>query len=247
MKKSLRTRAMNEISHGRFLAESDTEKIWGWDTPAGLHRAARRADLILKASGVCQGMKVLEVGCGTGLFTELFSKTGCHILAVDISPELLSKAKERNIPPESVTFLQMPFEESSAMGPFDAVIGSSILHHLDVDPALKKIYSLLGPGGKIAFAEPNMLNPQVYLERRFSHWRIFSYTSPDETAFLRWRISNAFRDVGFTNVRAVPFDWLHPSTPGRLIPLVKIIGSAFERLPLVCEFSGSLIISATKP
>jgi 2-polyprenyl-3-methyl-5-hydroxy-6-metoxy-1,4-benzoquinol methylase len=34
-------------------------------------------------------MIVLEIGCGTGNFTELFAKTGADIIAVDISQELI--------------------------------------------------------------------------------------------------------------------------------------------------------------
>jgi 2-polyprenyl-3-methyl-5-hydroxy-6-metoxy-1,4-benzoquinol methylase len=31
-------------------------------------------------------------------------------------------------------------------GPFDAVIGSSVLHHLEIEEAVPKIYALLKPG-----------------------------------------------------------------------------------------------------
>ena len=34
---------------------------------------------------------------------------------------------------------------------FDAVIGSSVLHHLDIEKALSEIYRVLRPGGVISF------------------------------------------------------------------------------------------------
>ncbi len=244
MRSDLNTRAEHEVSHGRWLAEQDTEKVWGWNTPAGRLRAQRRAQLIVDGARVQRCSRVLEIGCGTGLFTELFAATGARIVSVDISPELLAKARLRNLPVDQVIFLEKRFEDCEVDGPFDAVVGSSILHHLDVDQSIERIKALLKPGGMIGFAEPNMLNPQVYLERRFQHLPMFAYTSPDETAFVRWKLAAKLRAAGFHNVVIEPFDWLHPATPKPLIGAVRFIGTLLEMLPGAREFSGSLTISA---
>lgn len=244
MESDLNTRAEHEVSHGRWLAEQDTEKVWGWNTLAGQFRAQRRAQKIIDAARIQRTDHVLEIGCGTGLFTAMFAATGARIVAVDISPELLAKARLKNLPVEQVTFLEKRFEDCEVDGPFDAIIGSSILHHLDIDPSINRIKALLRRGGRIAFAEPNMLNPQVYLERRFQYLPMFSYTSPDETAFVRWKIAAKLRQSGFYNVLIEPFDWLHPATPQSLIGTVRSIGKLLETIPWAREFSGSLIISA---
>lgn len=237
-------RAEHEISHGRWLAEQDTERIWGWDTPAGRLRAQRRARKIMDAAAVKPSSRVLEIGCGTGLFTAMFADSGARIVAVDISPELLAKARLRNLPANQVTFLEKRFEDCEVDGPFDAVIGSSVLHHLDIDKAIEKIKALVKPGGRIGFAEPNILNPQVFLERRFHYLPIFSYTSPDETAFVRWKLAAKLCRAGFRDITVEPFDWLHPFTPKPLIGAVRTIGTLFEAIPGVREFSGSVAISA---
>ena len=91
-------RAEREIAHGKLLATADTETVWGWGTPAGRRRAKRRASLVATAAKLGPGVRALEVGCGTGTFTELFVQTGATIVAVDISPELLEKAKARGLP-----------------------------------------------------------------------------------------------------------------------------------------------------
>lgn len=236
--------AEREIVHGRRLAEGDTERIWGWGTPAGRFRARRRAELIALSAGLAPGVRALEIGCGTGLFTEMFAQTGADLLAVDISGELLERAKARQIPSDRVRFLQGPFEESVVDGPFDAVIGSSVLHHLDVRIALTRIHALLRPRGRLCLAEPNMLNPQVFLERRFRRW--FPYVSPDETAFVRWRLQRLLAVIGFTQVSITPFDWLHPATPCPLIPVVQRVGRRLEQLPGVREVAGSLLIRCAR-
>jgi 2-polyprenyl-3-methyl-5-hydroxy-6-metoxy-1,4-benzoquinol methylase len=238
-------RAEHEIEHGKWLAAGDTEAIWGWGTPAGQLRARRRGGLVAEAAGLRPGARALEVGCGTGLFTEIFAASGANIIAVDISEELLDKARQRGLPVPRVRFLAKPFEECALDGPFDAVIGSSILHHLDYKAALAKMCRLLRPGGVLAFAEPNYLNPQVWLERNFRQF--FPYTSPDETAFVRWQLRRDLLGAGFEAPRITPFDWLHPSTPRLLIPCVRAIGTVLEYLPLLREFSGSLLITARRP
>jgi SAM-dependent methyltransferase len=235
-------RAQNEIAHGRLLAQGDPEEIWGWGTKAGRLRAERRAALIARGAELQPGVRALEIGCGTGLFTEMFAQTGAQVIAVDISKDLLTRARLRNLPPDRVIFLEKRFEDCQVDGPFDAIIGSSILHHLDIQITLPKIYDLLKPGGIMCFAEPNMMNPQVYLERQCAHWKKFWYVSADETAFFRWQLAGLLTQVGFGDIEITPFDWLHPATPERLIRLIKTLGHLLEWTPLINEFSGSLLI-----
>jgi 2-polyprenyl-3-methyl-5-hydroxy-6-metoxy-1,4-benzoquinol methylase len=238
-------RFKREIQHGQYLAYSETENQWGWGTPAGKKRLRRRAMLIAETSALTKNMTVLEVGCGTGLFTEHFAATGCRITAVDISPDLLERARVRMELFDNVRFELRPFEECQDIGLFDAILGSSVLHHLNLDKALCNMFELLKPGGSIVFAEPNHRNPQVFLERKFR--RFFPYVSADETAFYRHQIYRDLTKAGFSNIRVVPFDWLHPATPAVIIPFVSGVGWLFEKIPFIREFSGSLLLSAIKP
>ena len=240
------TRAAREIAHGRKLIEDDPESTWGWATPAGQRRARRRAQLIVDGARLGPGMRVLEVGCGTGLFTEFFAATGAQIVAVDISPELLERAAARGLPRDRVAFLAKPFEECAVEGPFDAVIGNSILHHLAVDRALRQMTTLLKPGGAIGFAEPNLLNPQILIQKNVPFIKSRLGDSPDETAFVRWRLARLLEQAGFEDIEIVPFDWLHPATPPRLMRVVQRVGGWLERIPVVREFAGSVFIGARR-
>ena len=240
-------RKKHEIEHSQMLSESNTELAWGWDSPAGKIRAIRRAQLIAKQATLGYGLNVLEIGCGTGLFTEMFSQYGSSITALDVSADVLAHARLRGLSPKQVQFINEPIEEYAPDILFDAVIGSSILHHLDVEYALKRIYNLLLPGGKLSLAEPNMLNPQVYLERKLRFLPMFWYISPDEIAFVRWRLKRLMEKVGFESIIIQPFDWLHPSTPRYMINIVSKLGSVVESMPLLREFSGSLLIYGRRP
>lgn len=237
----------NEILHGKRLASNNPEAIWQWASPAGQIRAGRRARLLIQAAGLKPDMKVMEIGCGTGLFTELMAETGAHILAIDVSPDLLEIARQRKLPSDLVEFREMRFEEAPVEEPYDAILGSSVLHHLDMFPALKHMFQLLKPGGSIAFAEPNMLNPQVWLERNIPYIRKKLNVSPDETALVRWRMAQDLAKIGFADIQIRNVDWLHPAIPRFLISIVYKTGLLLERVPVIKEFSGSVLIQARRP
>jgi len=240
----MRKKIQNEIEYGAMLANSGAEDIWGWGTPAGKRRAKRRAGLIINGASLKSSDHVLEIGCGAGMFTELFARSGAHITAVDVSPDLLEIAKKRNLPKKQVEFLEAPYEECETEGPFDAIVGSSVLHHLDIENSLFKIHYMLKKGGYMAFAEPNFLNPQIFIERNFRC--LFNNVSPDETAFVRFKLRKQLLNIGFAEVSIVPFDWLHPLVPAKMIDSIDRLGKIWEKIPLVKEFSGSLCIIAVK-
>ncbi|MFH1744870.1 MAG: methyltransferase domain-containing protein [bacterium] len=235
---------INEIEHGKFIAQKG-EKVWNWSSPAGKIRWERRVSMF-KEFLKNNNKKVLEIGCGTGLFTKEIAGTENEITAIDISSELCEIAKNR-INKKNVVFLvddvcHTKFSNNS----FDFIIGSSVLHHLDVDSALEEFHRLLKPGGQIIFTEPNMLNPQIALQKNIPFLKKMAGDSPDETAFIRWKIEKKMKNFGFINVSAVPFDFLHPSAPVFMVKFLQPIFSFFERVPLLKEIAGSLIIKGEK-
>ena len=238
-------RAENEIAHGKKLLAGGAESIWGWGTPAGQVRAARRARWIIEATGMKPGVRVLEIGCGTGIFTEKFAATGADVTAVDISADLLDVARERL--PESVHLVHAPFEQLPLDQPFDAIVGSSVLHHLEIKPALSHIFNLLKPGGEIGFGEPNMLNPQVMIQKNVPWVKEKMGDSPDETAFFRWQMRYLLHEAGFGHIEITPLDWLHPLTHPGMMEFVEKVGAVLEKVPLVNEVAGSLYIRARRP
>jgi ubiquinone/menaquinone biosynthesis C-methylase UbiE len=130
-------------------------------------------------------MNVLELGCGTGFLTRELAVAGAQVTAIDISPELLEAARS-NCSAANVTFeVQNAYALSYPDESFDLVVGSSILHHLDIGEALRQIYCVLRPGGRMCFTEPNMLNPQIAVQKNVPSIKKRLGDSPDETAFVR--------------------------------------------------------------
>lgn len=233
-------RLHREELHGRWIA-GHGEDVWNWSSPAGRYRLARRVEMFQQFLAGCRG-RVLEVGCGTGLLTRGLAATGCEITAIDISEDLLVVASAR-VCDTNVTFARVnacatPFNDSQ----FSAIVGCSSLHHLEIDTALREFARLLHPGGGIMFTEPNMLNPQIFLQKNIPLLKRLAGDSPDETAFFRHTLAKSLSEAGFCNISIRPFDFLHPGLPGEVIPTARKIAARLETIPVLREFAGSLEI-----
>lgn len=240
------SRLDHELTHGKKLVSEGPESVWNWSSPAGRKRAERRAGYLSKIGRITAGDKVLEIGCGTGLFTrKVHEITGARIMATDISEDLLSIARKGFSKGEFMIAdaMDMPFSP----GEFDAVFGSSILHHLDFEKTLNEILRVLKSDGRMVFAEPNMLNPQIFIQKNVPFIKKALGDSPDETAIVRSKLARLMREIGFVNVRIFPYDFLHPATPAWLIPVVDRLGRAVEKIPLIKEIAGSVMIYGEKP
>jgi len=239
----MQDRISREIQHGRVLAKHGAGEIWNWESPAGKVRWARRLKML--SSHLKPGMTVLELGCGTGSFTRGLARSRADIIAIDVSPELLEIAKT-NCPSNVRYQIQNAYALSYSEGVFDSVVGSSVLHHLEIEKALRDIYRVLKPAGTIYFTEPNMLNPQIAMQKNIPWIKRKLGDSPDETAFFRWPLRRLLEQTGYRDVRIDPFDFLHPKTPVALIDRVNALGRFLEKVPVISEFAGSLYIRAIK-
>jgi SAM-dependent methyltransferase len=240
----MQDRVTKEIRHGRFLAKYGAGEIWNWESPAGKLRWARRVKMLSKHLGA--GMRVLELGCGTGYFTRELARSGADIVAIDISPDLLKIARAncsgRNVHYEIQNASALSYPDAV----FDSVVGSSVLHHLEIEEALREIHRVLKAGGTIYFTEPNMLNPQIGVQKNLPWVKRKLGDSPDETAFFRWPLRRLLEQTGYRAVRIDPFDFLHPKTPVPLVGRLDVLGRFLENVPVISELAGSLYIRAIK-
>ena len=118
----------------------------------------------LQRAGVTRGMRVLDVGIGTGLTARAaidLVGDAALVTGVDPSPGMRAQAKL----PDSVRILsgraeQLPVEGAA----FDVVtLGFALRHVSDIDAALAEFHRVLVPGGRICILE--MTRPQGRLLR----------------------------------------------------------------------------------
>ncbi len=239
-----------EIAHGATVAELG-EAVWNWSSPAGQARLRRRIALFANALGLAAGPKrVLELGCGTGLYTEQMAPRCAELVATDIAEVLLAQARTR-VPARHVRFVAQNLEAVRAADlgpPFDGVYGCSVLHHLDLDVTLPQLRPLLAPGAALAFSEPNLWNPQVRL--MFSRWqwaRRRWATSDTEMAFYAGELERSFEDHGFEVVALFPFDFMHPAIPAGAVAAAERLERFVERVPVMRYLAGSYFVHARVP
>jgi SAM-dependent methyltransferase len=102
-------------------------------------------------------LRVLELGCGTGTWMNLFIKAR-KAVGVDLSPGMIAVAKQKH--PHATFFcadVKSFLEKEIASGnTYDIILSSSFLHHLfDIDEVLDLIAKVLAPQGSyLAIHEP---------------------------------------------------------------------------------------------
>lgn len=109
-------------------------------------------------------LRILEIGCGTGLLTEYLHACWpeAEILATDFAPNMLARAKMRL--GEAVSYHQMDAAAPDVSGPFDVICGNLIMQWLpEPEKVLRNLAGLLAPDGVFAVS--------TLLDGTFAEWK----------------------------------------------------------------------------
>jgi demethylmenaquinone methyltransferase / 2-methoxy-6-polyprenyl-1,4-benzoquinol methylase len=178
--------------------------------------------LTVRAVAPKTGERILDLAAGTGTSSVALAKSGAHVVAADFSAGMIEVGKRKH---PSIEFVQadataLPFKT----GEFDAVTISFGLRNIaDPKKALKEMYRVLKPGGRLVvceFSKPPVAilragynaylkyvmpavvdaassNPQAYsyLAESIADW-------PDQTTLSQWIRGAGFTRVAYRNVTA---------------------------------------------
>jgi ubiquinone/menaquinone biosynthesis C-methylase UbiE len=103
--------------------------------------------------GKVAGLRVLEVGCGSGILTTWLVDEGAAVTAMDVSPAMLDLAR-RSVGDRADLVVAnlaapLPFETDR----FDVVVASLVLHYVrDWTAALRELRRVLSPRGAVVFS-----------------------------------------------------------------------------------------------
>ncbi len=130
-----------------------------WDANE-IRSTPERIRSILGKLQIKEGLKVLDLGTGTGVLvpylSEMVGPEG-HVTAIDLSEGMLSRAKEKYGNLNNVEFLKIDFEEEQIPGIYDIVMLYSVYPHLHA-PAdtMEWLFKMnMKPDGVIVIAFPS--------------------------------------------------------------------------------------------
>ncbi len=126
-------------------------------------------DWILERVGLAtkgETCRILDLGCGTGVWSERLAAFGHSVYAIDISLKMVQVAAKRKKTKEC-PFLSMvgdiealPFKAGS----FNMCFSGCVLHHFpSVSAVLAEIKRVMKQGGRVCLVEPNGSNPVMRL------------------------------------------------------------------------------------
>jgi len=217
----------------------------------------RRLNLINRYAPLA-GKRILDVGCGLGMYVRAFHRFSDEVYGVDIDPEKIAEAR-RELPNVYVASAEaLPFPD----GFFDVVLSHEVLEHLGDDrKGVEEASRVLKPGGRLVVFVPNRLwlfeTHGIYWrgEYRFGNFPLVNWL-PD-----RWRTKLAphVRAYTWRSLRALfsdlPLRVIHHSTiyPGfdnvaarhpALARFVRGVAYTCERLPVLsaCGLSHLLVL-----
>jgi ubiquinone/menaquinone biosynthesis C-methylase UbiE len=127
-------------------------KLWGQKSSdwSAIQEPTAKAgyEFVLDFLQLKPGAKLLDIGCGSGLFSKMAHDKGAEVTAIDATKELLEEAQKKA---PGVIFSQgemeeLPFEDIT----FDVVCGfNSFQYASDTKNALTEAKRVLNPGGKL--------------------------------------------------------------------------------------------------
>ena len=117
----------------------------------------RALEFLVATSDLPRGCRILDAGCGPGLVSEAFLKAGHSVLGVDLSTEMVARARRRCAPfGERALFLETSIYDPglNMHGPFDAAVSRYVVHHVE-DPSafLQRQVKLIRSGGTLVVCD----------------------------------------------------------------------------------------------
>jgi 2-polyprenyl-6-hydroxyphenyl methylase/3-demethylubiquinone-9 3-methyltransferase len=159
----------------------------------------RRAFLLER---VDPGSRVLDVGCGEGLFAAELARAGMGVVGVDVAEEPLRRARARDA---SLDLRIVPAEDTWPLpdAGFDAVwAGETIEHVADTEGWLREVRRVLRPGGSLLLSTPAhgrlaMLRLAVSGQAFDAH---FDPRADHVRFFTRRTLFSSLEDAGFGEI-----------------------------------------------
>ena len=147
-----------------MTVESDKAALLGHPSYVWRFGQERRLALIDKYAPLA-GRRVLDVGCGLGLYVEQLRRFSDQVYGIDVDVERVRQGADRLANLLVAAAENPPFLSAS----FDVVLLHEVLEHVDDDRrVVREAARLLSPGGRMVIFAPNRMYP---FETHGIYWR----------------------------------------------------------------------------
>jgi SAM-dependent methyltransferase len=185
--------------------KDNQRKAWSTFAPTEVYTCQPAARLVAFAQ-IKAGHRVLDVGCGTGVVALAAARTGARVTGLDLTPELLVRAREN----ASITGAEIDWQEGDAEAlpyedaAFDVVV--SQFGHMFAprpDVTTREMLRVLKPGGSIAFTTwPS----ELFTGRMFSLIGRYLPPPPGVSPPSQWGVPDTVRERLGAAVTELCFD-----------------------------------------
>ncbi len=188
---------------------------------------------------------LIDFGSGSGRTSLYFLRQGYHVIAIDVSEQSLRSLRHvyNTYRTPSWGILKTTTKLSAAK-PADGIVGTDVLHHVDMGYLLPQLLSKLKAEGHIVFSEPNAwyLLWYVHFLREHIPWNI-------ERGILQcsWtNIHSALKHSGFSHIRLVGHGLLPTRFLNNSPALCQFNALIMGNLPVLKLFAFRFMICARK-
>ena len=234
-----------EIAFFDAHAESDEYDVFAPQANESLIAA------FVRLSGLPAGARVADLGCGSGVFTELLRRRGYQSIGLDISPKLiaLGRAKYPGLELIEGDAENLPFESAS----LDGVLLSGLVHHFpDPRRLASEVGRVLKSDGRFVAFDPNRVNPFMWLYRdRASPFYSSVGVTENERPVLALRVADIFRDEGFRvqtdYLAGLAYRYVASRRTRMLLPVYNFIDNVVFNLAVMRPLRPFVLTSGRKP
>jgi SAM-dependent methyltransferase len=106
------------------------EDPFGFNRDLERFRFERAIDFVRRAADGSRFPRVLEIGCAEGMFTRVLAPYCDSLVAVDLSPIALDRAKHVCSDLTNVQFAEWDVRQDPINGPFDLIVATGVLEYI---------------------------------------------------------------------------------------------------------------------